>query len=211
MKNLSLALNVVLFVLVAILFGMYFSLKKSITHGPEQSAAMPGDTARAHGAAKIAYINLDTMNAHYQLMKDLSAQMQQRLSVLQNEYNTKSQALQQEYAAYQQKAQSGNISQIDAEKDQQDMQNKKNVLDDIQGKVNDLEKEMQDKNVEMEQKVNDYIATYNKKAHYDYVLAYASLGSQVLCANKQFDITKEILAGINQQYADSLKNANAKH
>ena len=77
--------------------------------------------------------------------------------------------LQEEYHEYQQKAQAGNISQLDAQKKQKDMEGKKNELDGIQQKQDDLMKEVQERNLQIQQKVQDYIAMYNKKAHYDYV------------------------------------------
>lgn len=212
MKNLSLALNVILFVLVAILFAMYFSLKKSI-NGGEQTPAAKADTAKSSGPLRIAYINLDTMSAGYSMMKDLRDEMQQKQNTLQKEFNAKNQNLQQEYMEYQQKAQAGNISQVDAEKVQKDMQKKKSELDQLQEQESELEQEIQVKNVELQQKLSNYIAQYNKTAHFDYVLGYAAPGSgnPVLFTNKRYDITKAILEGINKQYQDSIQNAKAKH
>ena len=202
MKNIAIALNAVLFVLIVALFFMYSSLKKRIEPSKNSSFA---ETSVNQGPLRIAYINDDSIDAHYKLMSDIQARMQESQNIIQNEYNTKAQALQQEYAVYQQKAQSGNISQIGAEKAQKDLQQKKSELDDLQSKMNDLEKEMQQQNVLLVQKVSNYVTKYNKTAGYDYILTYASLGSEVLYANQAYDITHAILSGLNKQYEDSLQ------
>lgn len=211
MKNISLAINAVLLVLIIVLFFMYSSLKKSMGGETTTSSGSP-QPSMSGGKMKgvrVAYVNADSINATYKLMKDFKAEFQDRQSVLQNEYDVKGRKLQAEYAEYQQKAQSGNISQIDAQNVQKDLEQKKAELDNLQRKEEELTKEVQDKNIAINQKVQDYINEYNKKAHYDYVLGYANLGGTVLYANDSLDITKEIVSGLNKTYADSL--AKAKH
>src|SRR5690349_16456715 len=109
MKNISLVINFILLALIVALFIMYSSLKKS----------MGGETATSSGTApamqggkmkgaRIAYVNADSINTTYKLMKDFKAEFQNRQLALQNEYEAKGRKLQAEYAAYQEKAQSGN-------------------------------------------------------------------------------------------------------
>ena len=61
MKNLSIVLNVVLFVAVIVLYVLYFSGHKS----PE--TAMTSKVAGTADATKIVYINTDTLLNNYQL------------------------------------------------------------------------------------------------------------------------------------------------
>lgn len=211
MKNVSLAINAVLAILIVVLFFMYSSLKKSINPQGATTSVKQDSGMQHTGPLRIAYVNADTINADYKLMKDFKDEIQQRQTALQNEYDTKGQRLQQEYVEYQQKAQAGNISQVDAEKKQKDMQQKKNELDAIQAKQSDLMKEVQDRNLQIQNKVQDYITKYNKKTQYDYVLTYVAIGGNLLYANKSYDITKEIVDGLNKEYTDSVQSANAKH
>ncbi len=109
---------------------------------------------------------------------------------------------------YQQKAQSGNLSQIDAQKAQQDMQGKKAEVDGLQHKMEELVAEAKDKNQKILDKVLNYVNTYNKSKHYDYILTYSAAHGPIIYANNSMDITRDILSGLNKEYNDSI---SAKH
>ena len=210
MKNLSIVFNIVLLALVGILFYLYFSLK----NGSSTASSGSGDSkvvlsSGMQKPVRIAFVNTDTLNNDYLIMQDLKKDMQARQSVLQSEYDVKAKALQDEYMAYQQKVQSGNISQNDAEKQQKDMQQKKAVLDNMQAKLDEMVKEAQMKNQQIVDMIEKYIAQYNKKAHFDYVLAYAK-GANILLVNDSLDITRQVLNALNAQYKDSLQKAGTK-
>jgi len=196
MKNLSVALNAILLVLVIILFVMFNNLKKSM--GQEGSSTITGNKM-----LRIAYINADSINSGYLLMRDFKNEIQAKQAQMQEVYNEKAKKLQDEYEAFMQKKQSGNISDIDAQKAEQHMQGEKNELDGMQQQQQDLLKEVQDRNIEIQKMVQKYIATYNKTAHFDYVMTYESVGGGILFANDSLDITKPIVSGLNQQYKDS--------
>ena len=204
--------NALLLALVAVLFFMYFSLKSSINKdsGGQATANTQSSNTNSNskGSLTIAYINDDTITANYLIMKELSKQLQSRQAVLQGEYETKAKKLQDEYNAYQQKAQSGNLSQLDAQKAQEDMQNKKAEVDNLQHKMEDLVAEAKDKNQKILDKVLNYVTMYNKGKHYDYVLTYSSSHGPIIYANNSMDITRDILAGLNKEYNDSI---SAKH
>jgi outer membrane protein len=210
MKNISLAINAILAALIVVLFIMINSLKHSASGDSTQSNSgsnAPATTLSKQKVLRIAYINDDTISLNYMVMKDLKKEMENRQAVLQNEYDVKSRKLQQEYDDYQKKAQSGNISQLDAQKAGEDLQNKKAELDGIQRQVNELLQEAQVKNQSVEIKVQDYIKQFNKTAKFDYVLAYSAIHGTVLLANDSLDITKQILGGLNQMYNDSIQKA----
>lgn len=203
MKNLSIALNAILLILVIVLFVMFSNLKKSISQDSVTTIAGKGRLLR------IAYVNADSISANYLLMKDFSKEIQDKDAEFQEEYNNKAKRLQDEYQAYMEKKQSGNISEIDDQKTQQDLQNKKNELDEMQQQREELMKEVQDRNMSLQKKIQQYITNYNKKAKFDYILGYENIGGALIYGNDSLDITKPIVEGLNQQYKDSLQNASA--
>jgi len=210
MKNISIVFNLLLLALVGVLFWLYFSLKK--TSGTDGS--MPTAMSNVAGKSRlirIAHVNVDSLNAKYQMMLDFKREIESRQNSIQMEYESKGKVLQDEYASYQQKAQAGTISQIDAEKVQEDLQAKKADLDNVQRKLDDLQREAQDRNIKILSIVQKYVADYNKKMHFDYVLAFAKSGSNILYANDSLDVTKDVIAGLNVQYKDSLQRASKPH
>ncbi len=203
MKNSSTIFNVILLVLIGVLFWLYFSVKKSSDSlGGQESNAYA--SSKSH-ALRIAHVNVDSLNAKYQCMLDFKREIESRQNSIQTEYDSKAKVLQEEYASYQQKAQAGSISQVDMEKAQKDMQQKKDVIDNLQRMHDDLIKEAQDRQSKILDIVERYITNYNKKSHFDYVLAYAKAGSNILYANDSLDITKQVISGLNRDYTDSLK------
>lgn len=208
MKNLSIALNAILFVLIIILFVMFNNLKKSMEHEGNIDT-----TAGKDRLLKIAYVNVDSINSNYQLMKDFNNEIQQKENEFQEEYSAKAKKLQDEYQEYMQKKQTGNISQVDDEKEQKDMEAKKNELDGMQQERDELVKEVQERNYELQKKIQKFIAEYNKKMGFDYILGYENVGGAVIYGNDSLDITKPIVNELNQQYKDSLQKnpTGAKH
>ena len=208
MKNLSVALNAILLILVIILFVMFNNLKKGIGQD-----ANTGTSAGKGKLLRIAYVNADSINSNYLLMKDFNNEIQEKENEFQQVYSAKAKKLQDEYQTYMQKKQTGNISQVDDEKTQQDLQNKKNELDGMQQQRDELLKEVQEKNFNLQKKIQKFITDYNKTAKFDYILGYENVGGSLLYGNDSLDITKPIVAGLNQQYKDSLQKApaNAKH
>lgn len=200
MKNLSIVLNAILLVLVIILFVMFNNLKKSMG----QEGSMSTTTGKDR-LLKIAYVNVDSINANYQLMKDFNNEIQQKEAQFQEAYTAKAKKLQDEYQAYMQKKQSGNISQIEDEKDQKDMESKKSELDGMQQERDELVKEVQERNYELQKKIQKFIANDNKKMGFDYILGYENVGGAVIYGNDSLDITKPIVTQLNQQYKDSLQ------
>jgi outer membrane protein len=207
MKNLSIALNALLFVLVIILFVMVNNLKKSI--GQDGGNQGSGSSVGKNKNLRIAYVDADTINQNYLLMKDIKAQVQAREGEIQDIYTSKAKKLQDEYEEYMQKKQAGNISEIDDQKAQQDMNSKQDELKDLQQQRDDLLKETQDKTLEIQKKIEKYIAEYNKKAQFDYVLYYVNVGGMLLYANDSLNITNPIISGLNREYKDSAQKAAA--
>jgi outer membrane protein len=208
MKNLSIALNAILLVLVIILFVMFNNMKKSI--GQDGSSESTGGKNKL---LRIAYVNADSINGSYLLMKDFNNEIQEKESQFQEAYNAKAKKLQDEYQAYMQKKQAGNTSQLDDQKAEQDLQAKKNELDGMQQQRDELVKDVQERNFELQKKIQRFIVAYNKKAKFDYILGYENVGGSLLYGNDSLDITKPIVSGLNQQYKDSIQNAStgAKH
>ena len=210
MKNFSIVFNLLLLALVGVLFWLYFSLKKASGSDSSMPTAMSNSAGKSR-LIRIAHVNVDSLNAKYQMMLDFKREIESRQNSIQMEYESKGKVLQDEYANYQQKAQAGTISQIDAEKAQKDIQAKKADLDNIQRKLDDLQREAQERNITILGIVQKYVADYNKKMHFDYVLAFAKSGSNILYANDSLDVTKDVIAGLNVQYKDSLQRASKPH
>ena len=208
-KNLSLVLNAVLLVAVAVLYYFHFTSCKTSGQASTSvtdsiAAAKPKVMAPTEiKASKIVFVNLDVLSDGYLFLKDVSASVQAEQTALESQYQSKGEKLQQDYAEFQEKANKGLFSENQISTEQEKFASRKEELDQLQLKSQALGEKVQAKQDEARKNLTDYIREYNKTGHYSYVLTYsAGPLSPLLLANDSLDITNDILQGINAQYKD---------
>ncbi|MBK7184023.1 MAG: OmpH family outer membrane protein [Bacteroidetes bacterium] len=207
-KNFSVILNVVLAIAVAVLYYLHFSSPSAATaevDGTDSTTAAkpiildPKDIK----ASKIVYVNLDILNEKYEYLQDVSASAKAEQRSLESQYQTKAQKLQDDYVAYQTKAQQGLLSENQAKGEEEALMKRKEELDQLELKNQALMEKIQAKTDEMNENMKAYIKDYNKNTNYDYVFGYSNSPlSQILMVDDSLDITQEILDGLNAQYRE---------
>ena len=193
MKQLSLVLNIVLFVLVGILF--YYQFK-----GPSKSSpdtALPAQKAVAGSDTRIAYFEMDSVENNFDMVKDVKAEISRKeeeysngLARLDNTYRKRVQDYQ---------AKGSNMTQADYEKAQIDLKNLESTL---KGQKQELDARYQDfvtrRNIALKKRIEEYIAEYNQDRKFSYIVA----SDQGLFYYKDsvYDITAEVISGLNASY-----------
>jgi len=190
-KNLSLILNVVLFVAVAVLYFLHFSNQSN-------SEEVSGSTMVNSLPVNIAYINSDTLLKNYEFSKVASDQLENRKDELQAEYENRARGLQTEITNFQRNAQNMTIAQARAV--EEDLTKKQQNLMRYQETLSQtlLQEESKISN-ELYNKVANYLRDYGLANNYQIVLTYQK-GSGVLYANDSLNITQKIISGLNQAY-----------
>ncbi|MEN9523713.1 MAG: hypothetical protein RL065_2090 [Bacteroidota bacterium] len=188
MKNISLVINAVLVVAVAVLFYLHFK-------SPSSSV---GKAAKISGNMKIAYVNTDSLLEHYDFYIKSKKELEDEEEKNSNLLNGHAQALQRELEDAQAKASTMNAMQLqfaqeNLQKKQQDLMQKKEMLSD------EFSKKMQKMTDDLTNKIHDYLKQYNKERNYDYILGFQR-GGGILYAQTELDITKEIIKGMNEEY-----------
>jgi len=188
---LSLILNVVLFVAVAVLYFLHFSIQ---SNSEESSESTMVDSLPVN----IAYINSDTLLKNYEFSKVASDQLENRKDELQAEYENRARGLQTEIANFQRNAQNMTIAQARAV--EEDLTKKQQNLMRYQETLSQtlLQEESKISN-ELYNKVANYLRDYGLANNYQIVLTYQK-GSGVLYANDSLNITRKIISGLNQAY-----------
>lgn len=208
-KNISIVLNVVLFLAVGTLFYFHFSGKNenssdAVTENAD-STSVPTPVVTAPKdikESKIVYVNIDLLNEQYEFLKDISSAAKSEHTSLQNQFQSKGEKLQKDYEEFQQSAQGGLLSENQINQKQEEFAKRKDDLDQLQLKADELMAKIENESMKAMENVKNYIAEYNKKSNYDYVVAYSDNpgATQLLLANPAYDITLEILEGLNTQY-----------
>lgn len=209
MNKISVALNAVLLIAIAVLFYLYFSLNSKLTPStegtPETGKTTPKlitDPSKLANA-KIAYINIDSLNAKYQFITDKSQEINKRQMALENTLNSMYGKFQQEVADLQQAAQAGLRSEAELRKEEERLQVKQQDIANKEKQLQALGDEVANTQANMLRSVSKFIEKYNNNK-FDFILAYTSNNiSSVLFAKSELEITNEIVDGLNKEYAET--------
>ncbi|GEM_PF-294237 len=204
MKRLNLIIHIVVIVAVAALFVFEFtSWGPQAPTAEKDSAQAQGEqpeTASMQGDLRVAYVNIDTLLAGYQMYQDKRDEFAQEQSSTQAELKSRSQELKEKFQDLREKLNKGLITRAKAKMMQQD-------LGQQEQKLYQLRSQMSSKLAEKEQviyrqvlnSVMDYLDDYADKHNYHFILSY-SFGGPILYKEKKLNITSTVLKGLNQQY-----------
>lgn len=209
MKNLSLIINGVLAIAVAILFYQLHSLKSgtvlSSNNEVEKVDIKPVISSNTTlSDSKIAYVNTDSINEHYQYIADFTKVIRNKKANLEAQMQSMTAKFQQEYEAFQQSAQAGVAPQSELQKQQASLERQQQELANKELQMQNLGVELEEKNMELNKSVKDYLLKINN-GRFDYILSYSDLMPTILLTNPKLDITPEVLKGINDEYSAKKK------
>lgn len=201
MKNLSLILNGILAIAVAILFYQVHSLKSSgIQEAPSDLSVKPIITSNTTLAdSKIAYINTDSINEHYAYIADFTKVIRTKKSNLEAQLQGMTAKFQQDYEAFQQSAQAGIAPQAELMKTEENLKRQQQDLANKELQMQNLGVELEEKNAELNRNVKDFLKVFNN-GRFDYVMSYSDLMPTILLTNPKLDITPQVLQGLNAEY-----------
>ena len=193
MNKLQLVINIVLVAAVAALFVIVFAGNKpATTEVAEVSAAevMP-----------VAYLNVDSLLANYTFAQDASEKLMSKQEDARLKMNTKLRTFQNEVADFQRKLENNAyLSRERAEKDQQKLAKKEQELQELEAKLTqDIMLENQTLNQQLSDSLNNFLKEFNADGRYHVILSNTAKDN-VLMANEQYDITDEVVKGLNARY-----------
>ena len=168
----------------------------------EEAEATENETVQTTGI-KIAYVELDTLMNQYKLYKDYSEVLTRKGTNIQNTLAKKQRALESHAAAVQKKYESNGFTTRDElERAQAGIQREQQELAQLADRMNNEFNEEQARiNTEARDSIQAFLKRYNKSRKYDYVMVKA--GDNLLIANPKYDITKDIIKGLNKCYKRS--------
>lgn len=201
MKNLSLILNGILAIAVAILFYQVHSLKSSgIQEASSDLSVKPIITSNTTLAdSKIAYINTDSINEHYAYIADFTKVIRAKKANLEAQLQGMTAKFQQDYEAFQQSAQAGIAPQAELMKTEENLKRQQQDLANKELQMQNLGVELEEKNAELNRNVKDFLKVFNN-GRFDYVMSYSDLMPTILLTNPKLDITPQVLQGLNAEY-----------
>ncbi|MBD9298558.1 MAG: OmpH family outer membrane protein [Prevotella sp.] len=156
--------------------------------------------SKAPAELKIAYVEVDSIMTQYTFAKEYSALLEKKGQNIQATIAQKGQALQAATANFQQKIQQNAFtSREQAESQQAAIQRDQANLQSLQQRLsNEFAAEQEKYNNALHDSIAHYLAAYNKDKKYSII--FSKSGDNLLYADKAYDITKEVIAGLNKAY-----------
>ena len=159
---------------------------------------------------KIAYVEVDSLMTQYDFAKDYSMTLQKKSNNARNTLTQKGNQLQAAVNNFQQKLNNnGFTSREQAASVQAAIERQQRDLQELQARLeSELANETQKFNEALRDSLNNFLTSYNKDKKYDLILSKA--GDNILFADRKYDITKDIINGLNKRYKPVAKKEEKK-
>ncbi|HXB05763.1 MAG TPA: OmpH family outer membrane protein [Puia sp.] len=195
MKYISTILSVIALGLIGVLF---LAQNRQID---QLKRHMEGEKKSTGTGFRIAYFDLDSLQAHYDLMKDVKAEATNKENEMNQSLSSLDRKNQLKVNEWRQKGNS--MTQAEGEQAQAEYQR---MQQEFAAAKQDLEQKLykyeEDKRTTIRKRVEDYIKEYNRQKNYTYIIAYDA-NSFIYNKDTLYNITNELVDGLNTEYKKS--------
>lgn len=199
MKNILLVTNIILLILVGYLYYLHFGSNKAMAVKQVITSAATGDLPKD---SRVAYIDLDSLQNNYSYYKKVKQDFERRqtsanneIVALQKKYQNRAMQLQQKAATMNQKEQEAAMEEIN--KMQQDMQARKQSIDNELYNYNSKMKE------DILNRIQNFLKEYNKDGRYSYIFSYEP--GFMFYKDSTLNITPDVIVGLNKMDSTNKK------
>jgi len=191
MKNGLLIWNVILSLVAGLLLFLQFSSKKN---NPGTVKA-PLKDSTASNQFRIAYFEMDSVEANFDAVKDVKAEINSKETEYNNSQNQLDQVYRNKYNEYASK----NLTPEESEAASNEL---KKLGESLKIQKQDLEQKFQDfimrKNLNIKNKIEDFIREYNKTKGYSFIVTDDT--GLFYYKDSVYNITPEVIKGLNKLY-----------
>jgi len=199
MKNLSILLNVILFIAVGVLYYFQFSGKKDWQKKTKQFSPTfkPTNTS----APCFAYVDLDSLNEKISYIKDNRKALEKEQETIETEWEASYRNLENKKNNFLKRGNA--ITQSEAEafqneliQEQQQVDTKKQTLTQ---KLNEKSYKFMD---DIQQKLKDFLEEYNKDKRFTYIFSTGNGLDYMVYKDSSYNITPDVITGMNEMMSE---------
>lgn len=153
---------------------------------------------------KIAYVEIDSLLTKYNFWNDLNEVMIQKEENIRTTLNEKAKKLDADAKEFQRKLENNGFATRErAEQEQMRLMKQQQELQALQQKLSDeLASENQKNSLQLRDSINSFLKIYNQNKGYDLIISNTGFDN-LLYANPAYNITQEIIDGLNARYTPS--------
>jgi outer membrane protein len=152
------------------------------------------------GKITIAWIDSDTILENYLFLKEVDSALVKYEEKLQNQLLSSYTAYQNMYEDYMTKASAYKLSLDEQKKTEAKLAEMQQALPQLEAQLSQqLAAEKMNKQIEVHDSIAKFVARYNKKYQYTFILQ-KSIGGSLIWGDTALDITRQVLKGLNDEY-----------
>lgn len=179
---------------VAFLYFLHFkSTSPTVNLNPNSK-----DIVAASGS-RVAFVNIDSFFVKYEDFKKFKSELEASQKAGQKQLESKAASMQADYGKFMQQAQSGQLTQQQAQSQEKSLMARKDaLLSEEQQLAKNLADKTNNATKELYKKVDAYFAENKSKYNCDYVMGYQTNG-MLLYFDKKMDITSQLVEDLNKK------------
>lgn len=203
MKNALLVVNALL--LIAVAFLLYKQFSRNTGAGGLQHAGTSlskGKDSMLHKNAVFAYIDMDSIQEYYEVARNMEREVEKKKSSITAELDKMDKSFKAKVGGYQQ--QSNAMSEEQALAARQDVETTQTqMMEKRQSLMDEFNNFVASKNMSVKKKIEDYLKVFNADGTFSFIFAYEP--GLFYYKDTTYDITKEVIRGLNEQYKSEKK------
>ena len=200
MKTMKYILNGFLGMAMALLF-----VQCTPQNNTTAQAAAPA-AVQSTANMKVAYVEIDSLLSKYRFCTDMNEMMIRKEENIRTTLNEKAKKLDAAMRDFQRKLENnGFVSEESAKQQQARLVKQQQDLQALQEKLGkELADENLKNNLQLRDSINSFIKIYNESKGYSFIFSNSGFDN-LLFGAEQYNITQEIVDGLNARYTPSIK------
>jgi len=184
----------VLFVAVIVLYILHFITPKTPVYTPKEFVGEPG-------SGEIVFVNLDTINEHYELVAILTGDIKVEMAKQDAIYTNKEKAFQRKLNQFQENMSAGVLNQVQMEHAQNQLAQEYQQLEADKERVfNDLQMRQSAALLQIYDSLQVVVNRINVKRNASYVISYQNQSPFLLATDPAKEITDQVLFELNRAF-----------
>jgi len=196
MKKITLVLNIVLLIAVAILYYLHFSCKSNSKHECKKNVS--GTALNNSHKPMIAYVDLDSMNERIGYIKKNRLALEQEQKSIESEWEASYRDLENQKNNFLKK--SSSITQSQAESFQKILLDQQQRVD---TKKQMLTQQLNEKSYkfleDIQKQLKQYLEEYNQDKGYSFILTVGNGLDYMVYKDSSLNITNDVVEGMNEK------------
>jgi len=184
----------VLLIAVIVLYVLHFLAPKPPTFTPKEITGDPG-------SGEIVFVNLDTINENYELVKILTGDIKAEMTKQEAIFTNKENAFKKKYNQFMENMNAGILTQVQAENSQQQLSQEYQQLEADKERVFDnLQARQAAALVQIYDSLQAAVQRINLQRNASFVISYQNQSPFLLATDPTKDITDYVLFELNRSY-----------